>query len=28
VRDEEQARLQQILGPDFHKQFEQAAQYR
>ncbi len=28
VRDEEQVRLQQILGPDFHRQFEQATQYR
>ncbi|HEU5315950.1 MAG TPA: RraA family protein [Chloroflexota bacterium] len=28
VRDEEQARLKQILGPDFHRQFEQATQYR
>jgi regulator of RNase E activity RraA len=28
VRDEEQKRLKDILGPDFHKQFEQATQYR
>jgi regulator of RNase E activity RraA len=28
VREEEHARLQQILGPDFHKQFEQATQYK
>jgi regulator of RNase E activity RraA len=28
VRDEEQARLKQILGPDFHRQFESATQYR
>ena len=28
VRDEEQKRLKEILGPDFHKQFEQATQYR
>jgi regulator of RNase E activity RraA len=28
VRESEQARLQEILGPDFHKQFEQATQYR
>ena len=28
VRDEEQKRLKEILGPDFHKQFESATQYR
>jgi regulator of RNase E activity RraA len=28
VRRQEQARLQDILGPDFHRQFEQATQYR
>ena len=28
VRDEEQKRLKEILGPDFHKQFETATQYR
>ena len=28
VRNEEQGRLKQILGPDFHKQFEQVTQYR
>ena len=27
-REAEQARLKEILGPDFHKQFEQATQYR
>jgi regulator of RNase E activity RraA len=27
-RDMEQKRLQDILGPDFHKQFEQVTQYR
>src|SRR5687767_9122937 len=28
VRDEEQKRLKEILGPDFHKQFEANTQYR
>ena len=28
VREMEHKRLQEILGPDFHKQFEQATQYR
>ncbi len=28
VRDMEQSRLKEILGPDFHKQFEQVTQYR
>jgi 4-hydroxy-4-methyl-2-oxoglutarate aldolase len=28
VREAEQARLKDILGPDFHKQFEQVTQYR
>ena len=28
VREAEQARLKDILGPDFHKQFEQATEYR
>jgi 4-hydroxy-4-methyl-2-oxoglutarate aldolase len=28
VREMEQGRLKEILGPDFHKQFEQATQYR
>jgi 4-hydroxy-4-methyl-2-oxoglutarate aldolase len=28
VREMEQARLKEILGPDFHRQFEQATQYR
>jgi regulator of RNase E activity RraA len=27
VREAEQARLKDILGPDFHKQFEQATRY-
>ena len=27
-RDMEQRRLVEILGPDFHRQFEQATQYR
>ncbi len=28
VREAEQARLKDILGPDFHKQFDQATEYR
>ena len=27
VREVEQKRLKEILGPDFHKQFDQATRY-